>query len=204
MMNEDNKDKLYLITARHVAADFDSGTIIDMMGKSQNIISVNLSFLQNSLGVIYHPSADLCAIEIDVARFNGINADVALFTTRFIDKPKIVNISRDTELTSFGFPNGLGTNRTFSPLTFRSHPASNIIKQIQLSNNNKSDVFLLENPSCGGYSGGPVLDLGYLVAMNITQSSNTLLYGVIHGNIFDRTGGKMAVVTPAYYLLDII
>lgn len=63
----------------------------------------------------------------------------------------------------------------------------------------------MENPSVGGYSGGPVLDLGYMVLPNMeTKKEKTVLHGVIHGTISDDTGGKIAMITPIYYLKNII
>lgn len=63
----------------------------------------------------------------------------------------------------------------------------------------------MENPSVGGYSGGPVLDLGYMVLPNMkTTKEKTVLHGIIHGTISDDTGGKIAMITPMYYLKDII
>lgn len=32
----------------------------------------------------------------------------------------------------------------------------------------------------------------------------TRCYGIMHGTISDDTGGKLAAVTPAYYLSDLI
>ena len=204
-MKRDNvNNKLYVITANHVAKEFDNTTIIEIMGKNQKVISVNLAVLQNGFNIINHPTADISAIEIDVSTFNNLNSDVQIFCTSLIDNSKITNLSRDIELTSIGFPKNLGTNLRFAPLTFRSFPSSNIIENINLSNGYISDIFVLENPSCGGYSGGPVLDLGYKVDAFITQSSQTVIYGIMHGTISDDTGGKMAVVTPAIYILDII
>ena len=34
--------------------------------------------------------------------------------------------------------------------------------------------------------------------------SGTKLHGFIHGTISDETGGKLAAITPAYYLTDIL
>lgn len=203
-MKKENVNKLYIFTANHVTKEFDNTTIVEIMGPNQKIVSIYLSLLQNGLNIVNHQSADLSAIEIDITQFNKLNLNVQIFCTSLIDNQKITNISRDTELTSIGFPKNLGTNLLFEPLTFRFYPSSNIIKNICLTGGYTSDIFVLENPSCGGYSGGPVLYLGYKVDTFITQSSPTVFYGIMHGTISDNTGGKMAVVTPATYILDII
>lgn len=68
-----------------------------------------------------------------------------------------------------------------------------------------SDFFCLENPSVGGYSGCPVFDLGYSTngVMQITKE-RTWCHGIMHGTMSDNTGGKIAMVTPAFYLRDLI
>lgn len=195
---------LFLITANHVTKDFTNDTIVQIAGKNKQVISVKLTDLKTSHNIVDHPSADISAIEVNIPFYNTLKSDTVLYPTSIIDKNKIRNLSRDEELTSVGFPKGLGTNNLFEPLTFRSYPASNIILNVTLSSGYKSDIFVMENASCGGYSGCPVIDLGYKVNGLMTQTSNTYIYGVMHGTISDDTGGKMAIVTPAYYVFDII
>ena len=70
---------------------------------------------------------------------------------------------------------------------------------------NLSDFFCLENPSVGGYSGCPVFDLGYSTNGLMTMTKEkTWCHGIMHGTMSDNTGGKIALVTPAFYLKDIM
>ena len=195
---------LFLVTANHVTKPFSNDTIVQMAGANKQIIKVKLNQLKTNRDIIHHPNADVSVIEINIPFYNSLNSDAVIFSTSIINKNKISSLSRDEELTSIGFPNGLGTNNLFEPLTFRSYPASNIISNIGLSDGYHSDIFVMENASCGGYSGCPVVDLGYKVDGFVTQTSDTYIYGIMHGTISDDTGGKMAVVTPAYYVFDII
>ena len=195
---------LFLVTANHVTKKFSSDTVVYMAGQNKQIITVKLNTLKTASNIMHHPSADISVIEIDIVKYNSLGADAVIYPTSLIDKNKITSLSRDAELTSIGFPNGLGANSSFEPLTFRSYPASNIIFNIGLGSNYRSDIFVMENASCGGYSGCPVLDLGYRVTGFMEQTSSTYIYGVMHGPISDDTGGKMAVVIPAYYILEII
>lgn len=179
--------------------------MVYIAGKSNNVIQITLNQLKTSDSIVSHPSADICVIAIDLATFLRINASVNIYPVAAIDVAKIQNISRDEELTSIGFPNGFGIGTAFEPFTFRSYPASSIVKNISgLDGRYVSDVIFLENASCGGYSGCPVIDMGYMVKGLMIQTSKTYIYGVMHGTLSDDTGGKMAVVTPAYYILDII
>lgn len=114
-------------------------------------------------------------------------------------------VSRDCELTSIGFPHGLGTSGMFSPLTYRSYASSGFITLNRFDIGTPCIFFLLENPSVGGYSGCPVFDLSYMVVGGMTVTKDkTRCYGIMHGTISDETGGKLAAVTPAYYLKDLI
>lgn len=195
--------KLYLITANHVAKNLNEATLVHFSGKN-GTISRLLKAIKHNNPVISHKSADVSAVEINIMAFYSLNTDCVIYDASIINKSKIANLSRDTELTSIGFPNGLGISLKFEPLTFRSYAASNIIKNVSIDSGYVSDVFFLENAGCGGYSGCPVIDLGYRVDGLMTQTSSTFIYGIMHGTMSDVTGGKMAVVTPAYYILDII
>ena len=63
------------------------------------------------------------------------------------------------------------------------------------------DFIILELPSIGGYSGGPLFDLGYIKSAVMTMTKEkTILYGIVHGTISDTTGGKLAAITPLKYL----
>ena len=57
----------------------------------------------------------------------------------------------------------------------------------------------------GGYSGCPVFDLGYSTngVMEITKGK-TICHGIMHGTMSDNTDGKIAMVTPSFYLKDLI
>ena len=48
------------------------------------------------------------------------------------------------------------------------------------------------------------MDLSYYEKNNLTMvGSGSKCYGVIHGTISDETGGKLAIVTPSFYLKDL-
>ena len=115
------------------------------------------------------------------------------------------SVSRDFELTCIGFPRGLGTEGLFSPFTFRSFASSGFFRYPRFDTKQECIFFCLENPSVGGYSGGPILDLGYPTnGVFEMKKEKTLCHGIMHGTMCDDTGGKIAMVTPAFYLKDII
>ena len=115
------------------------------------------------------------------------------------------SVSRNFELTCIGFPRGLGTEGLFSPFTFRSFASSGFFRYPRFDTKQECIFFCLENPSVGGYSGGPILNLGYSTnGVFEIKKEKTLCLGIMHGTMCDDTGGKIAMVTPAFYLKDII
>lgn len=200
-INKDNK--AYLLTASHVAISTNIDSYIIYCDSNCNPISRKLIILNNKLNWQYHKVADMAVLEIDASN----NSD--LLNKRCFPYDHIETdpnkISRDDELTCVGFPNGLGTNGKYTPFTFRSHFSSHIITFNRFDTNTPCDFLCLENPSVGGYSGGPIFDLGYMIVGNVkTTKDKTRLYGIMHGTINDETGGKIAAVTPISYLKDLI
>lgn len=196
--------RVYLLTAEHVSRDTNDNTMLIMQNDDGNSIIVKLCELNQSLKWNQHTVADIAICELD------ISYNVELFRNRCFPYEHIQIddkiISRDIELTAIGFPKGLGVKGKFSPLTFRSYPSSSFLQMPRADVNNKeSDFFCLENPSVGGYSGGPLMDMGYIKSpMIFQQYGETTIKGIIHGTILDNSGGKIAMITPTYYLKDLM
>jgi len=113
--------------------------------------------------------------------------------------------SRDIPLTVIGFPLGLGSSGTFSPLTKQTFSASDLFSYPRADNKKETTFFVLEDPSIGGYSGGPVFDISvYKLGAMTTTGGGTRLLGLIHGTISDETGGKLAAVVPSFFILETI
>ena len=152
----------------------------------------------------HHSIADVSAFQIKFSDINKKFMENRFFPYDHINITQNV-VSRDFELTSIGFPQGLGTEGAFSPFTFRSYASSGFVTLPRADTGTMSDFFCLENPSVGGYSGCPIFDLGYSTngVMSITKEK-TWCHGIMHGTMSDNTGGKIALVTPAFYLKDIM
>ena len=196
-------NKVYLLTAEHVAKTTDDNTIL-AFGKYQSKCAViPLNDLPNGKAWISHPIADMAILELD------ISSHLDLFQNRCLPYDHINNTevpaSRDDELTVIGFPHGLGVQGKFSPLTFRSYASSSFLTLNRFDTKTPSDFFCLENPSVGGYSGGPVFDMGYeTMGCATATKEKTLLHGIVHGTMTDDTGGKIALITPMFYIKDLI
>lgn len=195
---------LYILTATHVARGCGRNSEVVISDASGNSASIPLVKLNTALGWVHHPVAD-----VSVLPLNPDPSVVPMLEGRFFPLEQLdmsgSTPSRDAYLTCVGFPNGLGAYSKFSPFTFRSHASSSLIALLRADTNTPSDFFTLENPSVGGYSGGPVFDLGYIiVGAMTTQTGPTICHGIMHGTISDNTGGKIAAVTPCLYVKDII
>lgn len=194
----------WIVTASHVAKTTTNMTNIVIAtadGKSQML---PLAMFGQQKNWRHHPVADISAFQIE---FNSSN--VKFLEKRFFpfDHYNLEHkaVSRDFELTSIGFPNGLGTNGSFSPFSFRSYASSGFVTLLRADTKTPCEFFCLENPSVGGYSGCPVFDLGYSTnGVMTTTKEKTLCHGIMHGTMSDNTGGKIAMVTPSFYLKVII
>ena len=189
--------KYYLLTAQHISQKSSKDTYIYLCDNQQNPCKIMLSQLNASLSWNEHPVADMAVIEIDVASNPWITSRSFPYSQCDIS---LSGLNRDAELTTVGFPLSLGVKVKFSPLTFRSHAASDVLKILRFDTKTPTDIFFLENPSVGGYSGGPIFDLAYMVSGLMTQNIGpSKLLGIMHG-----VAETMACVTPISYLKDLI
>ncbi|HEV8199764.1 MAG TPA: serine protease, partial [Candidatus Polarisedimenticolia bacterium] len=200
---EDNKNP-YILTANHVAKSCTNSTLVVISDAASKGQSFPLPFFNPSLAWKHHPIADLSVLPVVPDKTLVPHLSGRFFPTsqlEFATSPP----SRDAYLTAVGFPHGLGAVGHFSPFTFRSHATSGLITLARFDTKTPCDFFVLEHPSVGGYSGGPVFDLGYIVVGAMTTSTGpTRCLGIMHGTIADSTGGKIAAVTPCSYVMDLL
>lgn len=194
----------FLVTATHVAMGCNAATQLILSDATGNATSLRLVDFNQALAWTHHPTADISVLSVvpNASLAPHLQGRFLAYDHFHLNKTPV---SRDFELTSVGFPSGLGAVGMFSPLTYRSYASSAFITMNRADTNTPCDFFMLENPSMGGYSGCPVFDLGYMVvgAMTTTKEK-TICYGIMHGTVSDNTGGKLAAVTPAHYLRDIL
>lgn len=191
----------YLLTAAHVVKNINAqayAILSDINGVPTKVL---LSVLVGGATFTNHGTADLAKVKINMTATNMSHLNGRCFPYGQIDLTTNP-VSKDIELTTIGFPLGLGSaGAKFSPLTYRSHVASPVITLPRFDNQIPSDFIILELPSIGGYSGGPTFDLGYVISGGMTSTKqNTFLHGIVHGTITDQTGGKLAAITPCKYL----
>ena len=199
------EQKMYMVTANHVAKDCGYTTKVIISDSVGNSTELNLYDFNNKVKWQDHPIADISVLQIQPSYIIQQYLVKRFFPFDHFHIQK-TPVSRDCELTSVGFPLGYGASGMFSPLTYRSYASSSFITFNRFDTKTPCEFFLLENPSIGGYSGCPIFDLGYFVGGGTMQinKDKTQCYGIMHGTIYDDTGGKLAAVTPAYYLEDLI
>ena len=202
-MDQDNSS-LWIVTASHVAKATSEQTTVVVSTMDGLAKQLPLNLFGDISAWIHHPLADISAFKIHPTVSNEQFLNGRFFPLDHFNLEE-KSVSRDFELTCIGFPHGLGTSGKFSPFSFRSFASSSFVTLARADTGLPSQFFCLENPSVGGYSGCPVFDLGYSTngAMTITKDK-TRCHGIMHGTMSDNTGGKIAMVTPAYYLKDII
>lgn len=194
-------EEAYLLTAAHVVKNMNDQAYVILSDQNGIPTKVLLSELLGGASFINHSTADLAKAKITITATNTPYLKGRCFPYEQID---ITNnpISKDIELTTIGFPLGLGSQGAmFTPLTYRTYVASPVITFPRFDNQISSDFIILELPSIGGYSGGPTFDLGYVISGGMTSTKeHTVLHGIVHGTITDQTGGKLAAITPCKYL----
>lgn len=202
----DNQGGLFLVTAGHVAKYMDQRSkVIVNQGKGQTK-EFYLFELGTQKGWIFHDTADVAVMRLSI----GKSLIESVFKDHFVPLSIVLLekavVPRDDQLIIIGFPNSYGVGPYFSPLTFRSYLSSDFISMPRFDNKTVQAFLLLENPSFGGYSGGPVYDLGYQTVSGVLIGGGQapMLIGFIHGTIADGKGGSMAAITPAFYLRDLI
>jgi len=201
------ENRLYLVSASHVAKELKEDAEIVISDSRSKPIILTWGQLTGSHDVPCwkdHSEADMSIAELSpdkdtLAKLEGRFLPLELFPCD-IEPP-----NRDLVLTSVGFPLGLGTSGHFSPLTFESKASSALLTLDRFDTGTPCTFFILQDPSIGGYSGCPVFDLSVVKVGAITTTGcGTVCYGITHGTISDQTGGKMAAVTPSYYVHDLM
>lgn len=203
-LDSNNQFHGWIVTASHVAKETNQQTMVVISNISGRASKLPLSVFGDLTEWKHHPIADISAFEITPTEENMKFMEKRFFPLDHFNL-EVIPVSRDFELTSIGFPHGLGTENFFSPLTFRSFASSGFVTLNRADTYTPSTFFCLENPSVGGYSGCPVFDLGYVTDGVVTTfKEKTICHGIMHGTMCDETGGKIALVTPSFYLKDLI
>ena len=202
-------DKLFLVTATHVADKMSVGSSITIGVDNDAAKTLNISDIAKPRGKIKwvkHPRADVAVLPLDPS-----SRILDILKNRALKPPILGSIleapPRNRPLTIIGFPLGLGVIHTgpgnrISPITKEVKAASGLITLVNIYNNKKIDYFILDNPSVGGFSGAPVFILPstFSKGAGMVFSDEFLFVGLVQATISDNTGGKFATIVPSAFV----
>jgi hypothetical protein len=196
--------RYFLLTASHVALGMRNNAklIYRLNGDKPEIIDLLQNVKNHSLRWVTHNIADISIIELMLQneelkkRFD----DWSFPITQIYSGKELP--ARDADLTFLGYPIIDLELEHFSPLVFTGYLASGLITQYRYDTNTKCNFFFLNVPSIQGCSGSGVY-FSVKKAMYF-GGSKTICIGIVHGTQADNTGGKLAAITPSYYIFDLL
>ncbi|MHC4686918.1 MAG: serine protease family protein [Planctomycetota bacterium] len=196
-------DRYYILTASHVAKELKNGSkiIFRLKGDKPGIFDLTSITMGQSLNWKHHSVADIALIELDAKNefIKTILADYA-YPAQLIHAGKDLP-QRDADLTFLGYPVVDMEMEHFSPLIFTAYLSSGLITQKRYDTKTKCNFFYLNMPSIEGCSGSGVF---FSVKKAFYMAGKTtLMIGIVHGTKGDSTGGKLAAITPSYYIFDL-
>lgn len=201
----------YLITASHVAGFLTPASRITF--RANGDIPVSLPLVELVPGVSQlpwqlHPEADVAVLRLTLNAKTEPLMQGRFLTLEMIDSAESAP-PRERTVTVMGFPLALGTTGRFSPITSDAKPASGLLRIPRADTKKEATFFVLDKPSIGGFSGGPVYLLpapyssgGALVFTDV--SAPPKIVGLVHGTISDNTGGKLAAIVPSKFIHETI
>jgi hypothetical protein len=199
-----HNQKYYLITANHVAKDMSENSQIVFRTANDKpvILNLNIFTINHKMNWINHPEADLSIIELLVISKDVEERFKQSSFPSYLIYSGTQTLSRDNDVTFFGYPLLDLELKHFSALSFTSYLASGLITNTRADTKTKCTFFYLDQPSMQGCSGGGVFcSVSKAMFMSLGK---TLMIGVVHGTANDNTGGKLAAITPSFYIWDLL
>ena len=199
---------LFLVTARHVSQTTSPISTVTIRTEKDKPASFPMSDLtgdEKPLNWIAHDQADVAALKLNPKQSLAPHLEKHFLSVEIFQE-ELAAPSRSRELTTLGFPLGLGIGERFSPLSRESRPASGLLTLGTLTKDDLGTYFLLDSPSIGGFSGSPVCALpgAYMTGSSIIVGSGLQCFGLVHGTVSDSTGGKMAAIVPSAFLRQLL
>lgn len=195
-----SKDKkYYLIIAKHVIANMDMKTTNGYFSYGSKIaVSYKLiHLLFNPIRRAFDEKSDCVVFQLDPfdAQCLSVLKHVAMDAS--ILETSRTNLSRSMELLIMGYP--IYNYSNFHPITNKTKIASSLISIDMGVNTNPFLGYYLEKISMQGFSGAPIFS--GVSDGSTNKPIKTSLIGTVTGNDYD---GGYTIITPAYYVLDLI
>lgn len=197
-----NDGKYFFLTANHVAKQITKQGEVYLNNDNKPLIYRLSDVVQETTEWKHHKTADMAYIE-----FTACDDILQDFISKWSFPASGIYtgeqaLPMDVEVFFLGFPTIDFKLEYFSPLLFLAHPCSGLITQRRYDNNNLTTFFFLDQPSTQGCSGSGVF-FGIGQNNGFVYGKRTLLVGLVHGTKGDNTGGKLAAITPTFYIKDL-
>lgn len=201
---------VYLITAEHVARFLKNTSGVKYLGvdgqKKETTIQ-DLTLDKNDLkelNWIRHPKADIAILHLGI--YDNLVKDIGVLNYEYLAET-IKAPNRLNDLTIIGYPLGLGVNPlSISPVTRNTRSASDIVYFGRFDNGLLNPFIITDDPSIGGFSGGPVLEIHKTDIQKNFQGEKLrirpTLIGLVHGNLAAKTPGNFAAIVPAFQIIE--
>ncbi len=201
-------EAFYLITAQHVAKETSASSQITVKSENDKPYSFSLGELWNQSGPldwVFHQEADIAVLPLQPSPSLVKKLEGHFLPFQDLSGEEKAPL-RERPLTVIGFPLGLGFRDRFSPISQETKPSSGLLRLARFDNRKMATFFILDKPSVGGFSGAPVFMLpsSYFFEDRLVVSKGISCVGVVHGTLFDNTGGKFAAVIPASFVIETI
>lgn len=198
-----------MITAEHVARFIKSTSQLKYLGTDGKKKEITIQNLTQStkdlkkLDWIRHPTADIAIMHLGI--FDNVIDDIVTINYEYLED-SIKAPNRFNDITILGYPLGLGiTPLSISPITRNTRSASDIVYFSRFDNGIINPFIITDDPSIGGFSGGPVLEVHKSkVSENIQGVKSRIaptVIGLVHGNLTQEPGGFAAIV-PSFQILE--
>ena len=201
----------YLVTAAHVAVFLSPQSTLTIRAHGDKPVTFTLDEFSPGKAELpwhFHPEADVAVLALTIT-----DKTLPLFQGRFLTddmiEPEESAPQRERPLVVMGFPLALGTVGRFSPITSEAKTASGLLRLNRFDNKKEATFFVLDKPSIGGFSGAPVYLMpgayfngAVMVMPSISTPAKCI--GLVHGTLSDNTGGKLAAVVPAAFIVQTI
>lgn len=201
---------IYLVTAEHVARFLKSTSQIKYLGTDGQKKETTIQQLNptkedlKKLNWIRHSTADIAILHLGI--YDNVVQDIGVLNYEYLEE-SIKAPNRLNDLTIIGYPLGLGvTPLSISPITRNTRSASDIVYFKRFDNGIVNPFIVTDDPSIGGFSGGPVLEI-HKIKHSVdpigdkTRLAPTIV-GLVHGNLAKNVPGNFAAIVPSFQILE--
>lgn len=196
------KNRFFLLSANHVVSALTNQSVMLFSDATGKVDSLPLkAIFPDPTQKATHVEGDVEVLLLTPRNQNDLNLFERLSFEFNVVNKDLADIPREFNVIVYGFP--LYSLKNFEAMSYNSYLSSGLIDLPRADNNKISWFYLLENPAMQGFSGGPVF-IGMARQGMTFGPSQTFLIGLVHGTQYDNTGGKFAMITPSWYIANLL